>query len=202
MKALTQRSESVVALVLLAAMAGIGLLNPAFFSLSNLFSLARSNVVSGIMALGVLTVMISGGIDVSFPAFAVAAMYLTLRLMLALHWSGVIGPFLLATAIGLALGLVNAALVHGLRMIPLIVTLGTGALVRGGLLGLVGTSQINIDRMPPELIRFGSAELVAVKDATGAHIGLSAMILLYLLLAFLVHLFLGHTLLGDRKSVV
>jgi simple sugar transport system permease protein len=196
MKALFRRSEAVVALVLLLAMIGIGALNPAFFSLSNLFSLARSNVVNGIMALGVLTVMISGGIDVSFPAFAIAAMYLTIRLMLAVQWSGVLGPFLLATAIGLALGLLNAALVHGLRMIPLIVTLGTGALVRGALLGLVGTSQINIDRMPPELIRFGSTELVAVRDASGAHIGLSAMILIYLALALLVHLFLGHTLLG------
>jgi simple sugar transport system permease protein len=196
MKALFGRSESLVAIALLVAMVVIGAINPAFFGLSNLFSLARSNVIVGIMALGVLTVMISGGIDVSFPAFAVAAMYLTLRLMLAADWQGILGPFALASAMGLAFGLVNASLVHGLRMIPLIVTLGTGALVRGALLGLVGTSQINIDHMPPGLIHFGSAELFAVRDASGAHIGLSAMILIYLALAALVHLVLGKTLLG------
>ena len=103
-----RRSETVIALVLIAAMVLIGLINPAFWSLSNLFSLARSNVIVGLMALGVLVVMISGGIDVSFPAFAVAAMYLTIQAMLAWDWHGVIGPFALASAIGLALGLVNA----------------------------------------------------------------------------------------------
>ena len=67
-------TEAMVAAILLLAMVLIGLVNPAFWSLENLFSLARSNIVIGIMALGVLLVMISGGIDVSFPAFAAAAL--------------------------------------------------------------------------------------------------------------------------------
>ena len=191
-----RRSETVIALVLIAAMVLIGLINPAFWSLSNLFSLARSNVIVGLMALGVLVVMISGGIDVSFPAFAVAAMYLTIQAMLAWDWHGVIGPFALASAIGLALGLVNAFFVSGLRMIPLIVTLGTAAAVRGALLGLVGTSQINIDRMPKELIAFGNTTLIDLAGPGGTHFGLSAMIVAYLLAAVLVHLFLTRTLLG------
>lgn len=193
---LPRHSETVIALVLIAAMVLIGLINPAFWSLSNLFSLARSNVIVGLMALGVLVVMISGGIDVSFPAFAVAAMYLTIRAMLAWHWHGVVGPFALAVAIGLALGLVNAFFVSRLRMIPLIVTLGTGAAVRGALLGLVGTSQINIDRMPQELIAFGNTTLITLAGPDGTHFGLSAMIIVYLLLALLVHLFLTRTLPG------
>ena len=191
-----RRSETVIALVLIAAMVLIGLINPAFWSLSNLFSLARSNVIVGLMALGVLMLMISGGIDVSFPAFAVAAMYLTIRAMLAWDWHGVIGPFALATAIGFALGLVNAFFVSRLRMIPLIVTLGTAAAVRGGLLGLVGTSQINIDRMPQALIDFGNTTLITRAGPGGTHFGLSAMIVVYLLAALLVHFFLTHTLLG------
>lgn len=193
---LPRHSETVIALVLIAAMVLIGLINPAFWSLSNLFSLARSNVIVGLMALGVLVVMISGGIDVSFPAFAVAAMYLTIRAMLAWHWHGVVGPFALAATIGLALGLVNAFFVSRLRMIPLIVTLGTGAAVRGALLGLVGTSQINIDRMPQELIAFGNTTLITLAGPDGTHFGLSAMIIVYLLLALLVHLFLTRTLPG------
>jgi simple sugar transport system permease protein len=191
-----RRSETVIALVLLAAMLLIGLINPAFWNLANLFSLARSNVVIGIMALGVLTVMISGGIDVSFPAFAVAAMYLTVRAMVAWDWQGVAGPFVMATAIGLALGLINAAFVYGLRMIPLIVTLGTGSLVRGFLLGVVGTSQVNIDRMPKSLIAFGSTELTSFSDPAGGHFALSAMLLIYLAMALLVHFLLTHTMLG------
>ena len=69
-----RKSETLIALILFGVMVIIGLVNPAFWQLDNIFSLLRSNVIIGIMALGVLLVMISGGIDVSFPAFAVAAM--------------------------------------------------------------------------------------------------------------------------------
>ena len=153
-------------------------------------------MITGILALGVMTVMLSGGIDVSFPAFAIAAMYLTIKAMIALPYDGVLLPFVLSTGIGLVLGLVNALFVHGLRMIPLIVTLGTGTAVRGFLLGAVGASQINIDRMPPALIRFGSANMVNVVQHDGQHVGLSAMLLVYLALATAVHLLLRHTLMG------
>jgi simple sugar transport system permease protein len=187
-----RQPEVMVASVLLVAMLVIGVVNPAFWQLGNLFSLARANVITGILALGVLMVMLSGGIDVSFPAFAIAAMYLTIKAMIALQYDGVFAPFLLATAIGLVLGLVNAVFVYGLRMIPLIVTLGTGTAVRGFLLGVVGTSQINIDRMPPDLIAFGRTELLP--QSGGA--GLSAMVLVYLVLAVAMHLMLRHTLIG------
>ena len=193
---LFHRSEAVIAAVLLLAMILIGLVNPAFWQLDNLFGLVRSNVVIGIMALGVLMVLISGGIDVSFPAFAVAAMYLTIRAMLALGYEGVVLPFVLATLIGAALGAVNAAFVHYLRVIPLIVTLGTGAMVRGFLLGMVGASQINIDRMPKPLIAFARSELVGIGNSDGTHYGLTAMVVLYGTLALAVHLVLRHTLVG------
>ena len=196
LRRLLRQPEAMVAAVLLVAMLAIGALNPAFWQLANLFSLARANVITGILALGVLMVMLSGGIDVSFPAFAIAAMYLTIRAMIALHYDGVVAPFLVATAIGLVLGLVNAAFVHGLRMIPLIVTLGTGTAVRGFLLGVVGASQINIDHMPPDLIAFGRTDLLSVAQADGARVGLSAMVLVYLALTVLVHLVLRHTLAG------
>jgi simple sugar transport system permease protein len=190
------RSEAVIAAVLLLAMILIGLVNPAFWQLDNLFGLVRSNVVIGIMALGVLMVLISGGIDVSFPAFAVAAMYLTIRAMLALGYDGVLLSFVMATLIGLALGWVNAAFVHYLRVIPLIVTLGTGAMVRGFLLGVAGASQINIDRMPKPLIAFARSELVEIQNGDGTHYGLTAMVVLYGALALAVHLVLRYTVVG------
>ncbi|MFX4705273.1 ABC transporter permease, partial [Acinetobacter baumannii] len=77
--------------------------------------------IIGIMALGVLLVLISGGIDVSFPAFAVASMYLTIKGMLALGYNGVVLPLAAATLMGLAFGAVNGFFVYKFRMIPLIV---------------------------------------------------------------------------------
>jgi len=193
---LARRPEAIVALVLLATMIGVGLVNPAFWNLDNQFSLLRSNVVIGIMALGVLLVMISGGIDVSFPAFAVAAMYLTVKGMVEFGYTGVALPFVVATAIGLLLGAVNAFCVRSFRMIPLIVTLGTASVVRGLLLGLVGTSTINIGKMPAQLIAFGNTEIVGMTHADGSRYGLTAMVLIYAALALAVHLVLRYTMIG------
>ncbi|MHC1550133.1 ABC transporter permease [Phyllobacterium sp. K27] len=191
-----RRSEFIIAAILVVAMILIGLINPAFWSLDNMFGLLRSNVIIGIMALGVLMVMISGGIDVSFTAFAVAAMYLTVKGMLYFGYEGVLLPFVAATLIGIILGAFNAFFIHTFRMIPLIVTLGTASVVRGLLLGLVGTSIINIDKMPPELINFAKSNLVNSTSATGTNFGLTAMILIYLGFALVTHLFLRYTMIG------
>lgn len=193
---LRRHPEFMVGAVLLAAVLLIGTVNPVFWQPANLFSLLRASVISGILALAVLMVMLSGGIDVSFPAFAIAAMYLTVKAMIAWGFDGVVLPFMMATGIGLLLGLVNAVFVHYLRMIPLIVTLGTGTAVRGFILGVVGTSQINIDQMPPLLIGFARGEFLHVTQADGSQAGLSSMVLVYAGLALLVHLMLRHTMIG------
>ncbi len=191
-----RRSEVVIAGILLLAMIGIGLVNPAFWQPDNLFSLLRSNVIIGIMALGVLMIMISGGIDVSFPAFAVAAMYLTVKGMLWTGYDGVALPFLTAATMGALFGCLNAFFVYKFRMIPLIVTLGTGSMVRGFLLGVVGTSMININKMPDVLIDFAKTEVVSLTKADGTTYGLTAMVLVYVGLAVLVHVILRYTMIG------
>ncbi len=193
---LFRRSEVIIAAILLFAMIVIGLVNPAFWQLDNLFSLMRSNVIIGIMALGVLIVMISGGIDVSFPAFAVAAMYLTVKGMLYFGHDGVFLPFTAAATMGLLFGCLNAFFVYKFRMIPLIVTLGTGSMVRGFLLGVVGTSMININKMPDVLIDFAKTEIVSMTKVDGTHFGLTAMVLIYVGLAILVHVILRYTMIG------
>jgi simple sugar transport system permease protein len=191
-----RRSEVIIATILLLAMIAIGLVNPAFWQLDNMFSLLRSNVVIGIMALGVLIVMLSGGFDVSFPAFAVAAMYLTVKGMLYFGYVGIALPFLVAVVIGILCGCLNGFFVYKFRMVPLIVTLGTGSMVRGFLLGVVGTSMINIDRFPPVLIEFAKTELFSLTRADGSHSGLTAMVLVYFGLALAVHLMLRYTMIG------
>lgn len=189
-------ADAIIALILVVAMILIGLINPAFWQLSNIFSLLKSNVVIGLMALGVLLVMISGGIDVSFTAFAVAGMYLVVRVMVAIDYDGVILPFLAASLIGGLLGLMNAGIIHKFNMIPLIVTLGTASVVRGLVLGLAGTSNVNINQMPDALIALGRTDIVTLERANGSTFGLTAMIVLYIAVAVVMHLVLTRTMIG------
>jgi simple sugar transport system permease protein len=202
MTRLLRRSELAIAVVLVLAMIAIGTVNPAFWQVENLFSLLRANVIIGIMALGVLLVMISGGLDVSFPAFAAVAMYLAVQAMVESGVESAALGFAVATLIGLSLGAVNAFFITTFSMVPLIVTLGTASVARGLLLGLVGTSIINIDKMPPTLIEFAKTSF----SVSGAR--LTGMVLVYVALAICVHLVLTYTMTGraiyayggDRES--
>jgi len=191
-----RNSETVIGLILIAAMVSIGVVNPAFWNLDNLFSLLKSNIIIGIMAMGVLLVMISGGIDVSFPAISVAGMYLTVQGMLITHYDGVLIPFAISTLIGLTLGALNALLVYRFKMIPLIVTLGTASIVRGLVLGIIGTSMINIDRFPKVLINFTKSDIYTIVKPDGTTSGLTSMLLIYLGVAILMHVILRYTMLG------
>ena len=85
MKKVLRQHEFYLFLVLLLASLAIGLINPVFFSLSNLYDLLKSGVVMGVFAIGVLLVLISGGIDISFTAIAAFSMYVTSKIVLHLQ---------------------------------------------------------------------------------------------------------------------
>jgi len=175
--------------------AAIGLANPVFYSLSNLFDLCKSSTVVGLFALGVLVVLVSGGIDVSFAAIGAFSMYVTSRTLLALdfHGSAVIA-FLLAGIIGLSLGLFNAVFVAFFRLPTLIVTLGSASLFRGLLLGFIGTTIVN--NLPEGMVRFSKLTMWNSTLANGTTTGLSWSFLLFVLAALLVGLLLQRTMLG------
>jgi len=89
-----------------------------------------------IMAVGMTFVIISGGIDISVGAiFALSALGTAAVLQRfsadAPAWQSVPAALGVASAIGLACGLVNGTIVVGLRMHPFIVTLGTMSIFRG-----------------------------------------------------------------------
>ncbi|PHR25853.1 MAG: ABC transporter permease [Desulfotalea sp.] len=190
------RSEFIIGSVLLLAMLVIGTINPAFWHLDNIFNLLRNNIVIGIMAMGVLLILISGGIDVSFPAFAVASAYITIKLVVFWQLPGVLLPILMSIIFGALFGLINAFFVAKFKMIPLIVTLGTGGMVRGFLLGFVGTSMININKMPRPLIDLSKLEIFSGLNADGTHYGLTVLVLFYVFTALAIHFLLKYTMLG------
>jgi simple sugar transport system permease protein len=136
-------NEGVLALVLLVLVIVMSVLNPAFFSVGTLFSIMRGSIVPLVFALGVLIVIISGGIDVSFAAIAIFAGYTTVALANGGGFDpGLIGVVLIACFFGAVLGLFNGVVIARFRLPTLIVTLGTQSLFRGVLLAYVGSRYI------------------------------------------------------------
>ena len=184
-----------VAAILVVMIVVITLINPAFLSLSNIFDLLKSSVVMGIMAIGVLIVLISGGIDISFTAIAAFSMYVTTMLLTgssyADAWEIVL---ILSGLIGIILGLFNAVFISFFNLPTLIVTLGTASIFRGFLLAFVGTSVIT--NIPQGMIKLSRMTLWDQVLPTGEHIGLSVTVLFMIGLGILTWFLLKHTLTG------
>ena len=110
--------------VVVLMVAVLAITTPHFFTLQNLFDLMTSYAFTGILAAGLLVVLISGGIDISFTATASVAQYVAVSAALA--WPlGWLGMFVIAIGVGAALGLVNAVLVSTLGISSIIVTIAT-----------------------------------------------------------------------------
>ena len=77
MNRILRSNEALVAITIVVLSLVIGLTNPVFFTIGNLFDLSRNMIVMSIFAMGVLIVIVSGGIDVSFTAIATFALYST-----------------------------------------------------------------------------------------------------------------------------
>src|SRR5438445_13333295 len=76
-------------IVILALCASLGVANGQFLTMQNLFDLLTSYAFVGILALGLLVVLIAGGIDISFAATASAAQSVTLAVAMAYGAHGV-----------------------------------------------------------------------------------------------------------------
>src|ERR1700727_2808126 len=101
--------------VILALCLVLSLATDSFLTLQNLFDLLTSNAFVGIMASGLLVVLIAGGIDISFTATASVAQYvaLTFALRYGLGWFAI---FAIAALVGIACGLINAIFITKLRI--------------------------------------------------------------------------------------
>jgi simple sugar transport system permease protein len=193
-KRLLRRNETLVAVTLVVLCLVIGLSNPTFFTVGNLFTLLRGSIVTGIFAMGVLIVIISGGIDVSFTAIGIFALYSTVKLMLYFAPDTPIWvAFIIAALIGLGLGLINAFFIAQFRLPTLIVTLGTLSMYHGFLLFAIG-NQIIRD-VPPALTEFARAAFIQIPQERGTAT-LHPAVFLMIAIILIVWLLLKYTMLG------
>ncbi|HSV32056.1 MAG TPA: ABC transporter permease [Atribacteraceae bacterium] len=190
-----KKYEFYIALIVLGLCLVIGSINPAFFTLPNFFDILRSSVVMMIFAMGVLMVLVSGGIDISFTAIAAFCMYVTAQFLNNIGYEGSIAlAFLLSAILGLFLGLINAVLISTFRLPTLIVTLGTANMFRGFLLAFIGTRIVV--RLPPGMIDFARWQIFQTTTERGGTVGLSFSVILLLIVVPLVWWLLNYTMLG------
>jgi ribose/xylose/arabinose/galactoside ABC-type transport system permease subunit len=101
-----------------------------FLNAGNGLLILKYSAIYGIAAVGAAIVIISGGVDLSPGAVMALAGVVGAQLFLVHGWS--LGPaMIIAVLVGLAAGLVSAALVVLVKLPPFIATLGVMGITRG-----------------------------------------------------------------------
>src|ERR1700685_1325339 len=106
-----KRHETLLAIILLVALVGLGLMNDRFLTLDNLLNQGRLMTEIGLIAMPMTFVIVTGGIDLSVGS--------------------VVGLCAIALALGALAGFVTGLFITRVRVPPLIMTIATLALYRG-----------------------------------------------------------------------
>ena len=195
-KKLLRRNETVLIFAIVIFSLVIGSKSPEFFTLANLFDILRSSFVQLLFALGVLIVIISGGIDVSFPIVGIFSGYTAVIIMqkLELNPESLLIPIVLAVLIGIALGGFNAIAIAGFGIPTLITTLGTAGIFRGVMLSFIGASFIS--DIPIGLDKFSTSDLIKFESDAGTLVRLHVLVIPVTIITVLVALLLSRTIFG------
>jgi len=195
-KRLFRRSETILIFAIIVLSSIISIKSPSFFSIASIFDIFRSSIVQLIFALGVLIVIVSGGIDISFPTIGIFSGYTAVVLMqrLELNPNGLIVPLVASVIIGVALGAVNALVIAGFGIPTLIATLGTAGIFRGCMLSFVGITFIS--EIPVGLDNFATADLIRIESPTAPLARLHILIIPITLLTIGISFLLRRTMFG------
>lgn len=169
---------------------------PAFLSPATMVNLCRAGIFTMCFAICEMVVIVSGGIDVSFPAVGCVAMYVPMYLYNnGMGVDNVFFFFGVAMLAGLVFGVLNGFLVSYLKLPPLIATLATSSVASGGLIMLLGTREFTT--LPPSLEALYSVNLFTFVDPnTGFNYPLTILILVPVILCLVMAYVMRYTMLG------
>ncbi len=190
---LKRRHEFWLASVIAVLVVYLSIATQGFLTLQNLFDLLTSYAFLGILAAGLLVVLISGGIDISFTATASIAQYITMLLAnrYGLDWFTV---FALAILVGVLLGAINAILIDRLQISSIIVSIATLNIFYGLLIFITGGEYIY---SLPEWFSDG-IYLFEYVDADEISYGINLQILALVVMFTLTWLLLNRTNIGRQ----
>lgn len=149
---LLKSKEGGILTILIVLFIVLSALSPVFLTIENMIDIVQTNVVLGILAIGMTLVIIIGGIDVSVGAMTAAITVLIGKFMVSgIDFLPLI--FLLAIVGGVVLGAVNGLIITKIKVHSIVVTLGTLSIYTG--LTMYVTGGVWINKLPQSFIDFG-----------------------------------------------
>lgn len=145
-------TEGILGLILVLLFIVLIISTDKFLSVANLSNLARQTSIVGIIAVGMTFVIVSAGIDLSVGS--VLALGGIVASMLMRDGHSIFLSFIVAVAVGIIVGLVNAFVIHEMKVTPFIATLGTMYIVRAVV--MLVTHANYISPLPKSFIKFAA----------------------------------------------
>jgi ribose/xylose/arabinose/galactoside ABC-type transport system permease subunit len=176
-----------LAVALALALTALAVFSPKYMAWENFVVVALQMAFIGIAALGTTHLVIGGSIDLSIGSlFALTAVCAALIAKVAPPTVAFLG----AMAVGSLIGFLNGALVWRVRLSPIIITLGSLAILRGVV--LLVTGGYSVRGVPVEFGAVGQTRLL----------GLPLPVCALLALAAVSHSVLSYTTLGRHLFAV
>jgi len=190
-------SQGWLAWVLFVAVVFFSLASSQFLTIQNLLDLAESYAVTGIFALGLFVVLVTGGIDISFAAVASVVQYFIATLFIQFQFDNAIISILLAIICGTLFGVINALLITTLRVVSIIITISMQSLLFGLLMWV--TAGRSIYSLPDWWV---SLRTVLPFEVGGVQFQLGLPLVTMLVIAAATALLLNKTNLGRQLYAV
>jgi ribose/xylose/arabinose/galactoside ABC-type transport system permease subunit len=161
---LTLRAPKTERIGVLAALALLGLYlswaSPYFLTGANMLNIGNSIAVIGIVAAGSTLVLLGGGIDISIGSTVALSGVAAGRVLDS--GGGWITACVVAVLTGGVAGLINGALITGLKVNPLIATLGTLSIYRG--LAFIASDGVALPASDRTFLNFGSGKVFGIPN--------------------------------------
>lgn len=193
MKKLLRKKEFSIFLIIVFISIVITVASPTFLRPDNLIDVLKGNVVLGIMALGMLPVLISGGIDLSVTGTIALSAVLCGKLMVT-YGSNIWMVFLLAVLIGAGIGFLDGIIIAKLRIPPIVTTLGMQSVFVG--IVLLYTNGDWITNLPPWFKQFGTFTVGVLPNGSGGTLGIPVQIVFLIAAGLITWFMLKYTLIG------
>jgi ribose transport system permease protein len=181
-------TNATLVLIVLVLFLALSVTADTFMTIGNLSNLLRQTSINGIVALGMLLVIITGGIDLSVGAtIALTGMVSTMMVK-----AGIPIPvaILASVAIGVVVGLANGILIFDFGITPFIATLGTMTIVRG-LVMIISDARM-VSGLPENYQLIANAEILVIPS----------IVWIWAILFLLTALLLRYTQLGRNMFII
>ena len=166
--------------------------NPNFLTLDNINSLLTNTAILGILAVGMMLVLVTRGIDLSVGAIIAFAGMVTALTVVAFPGIPPALAILEGAVIGAVLGGITGVLVARFDVLPVIATLGMMNVVRGLTYVVSGGRWVSSYQMSDPF-----------KDlATGRTLGINNLIMIAVVVYILAFYFINHTRTGRQIYAV